>query len=357
MKRIAVTLTLALLLAVAGCNAADTPTPAALAPSATPVPPSATPEPSATAVPSATASSTPVPPTATPVPPTATASATATEEPSLPPQPLAVVTSASANLRGGPGTVYGIVGRAVEGDSLPVTGRNADGSWLLVLDAENRPAWVAASLVELSGDPQALAAATPPPTPEAAPTSEAPAAPAAPAAAAGTLGPNLLIDPGFEEYSNAWTQWGEPAGTIKEFFEPDQPHSGARAALVWGNYFEPLYQDVFNAIPGETYRLGVWVHMGTTDETKFYPGNPDLRTYAFICLNTVGVEDVRDPHSVCTPLAEPWNEWLYMTVDAVAESENIAVVFMQRKHETLQDTLDVPNFVIYDDAYLGLVSR
>ena len=433
MKRIALTLGLTLLLVLAGCQAATTPTPAAQAPTAAPAsatplrPPSATPAPSATPV---------RPPSATPLPPTATAtasataSATATAEPSLalrivdaetgepipagsgllwnpaaelaldladaedgwlqltglapadytltltatgyalttlpltagpglteleielPPQPMALVTSASANLRGGPGTVYGIVGRAVEGDSLPVTGRNADGSWLLVLDADGEPAWVAASLVELSGDPQALAAATPPPTPD------APIAPAAPTSSGGATGapptgPNLLANPGFEDTS-VWIRWGIPAGEIGRITDPAEIRSGAGAAQVGGDELRPLFQHVYNVTPGETYRFGVWVHLFTLTPDTFYPEDPGRRTSASICINTIGVEDIREPHSVCSPRVEPWNGWFYLTVDAVAESDKIAVLLLHHQHHDWNVTRYIRNHATYDDAYLGL---
>lgn len=49
----------------------------------------------------------------------------------------------SANLRGGPGTAYAVVGSAKAGDTVAIVGTNADGSWLKL--AENK--WIAAFLV------------------------------------------------------------------------------------------------------------------------------------------------------------------------------------------------------------------
>jgi len=81
----------------------------------------------------------------------------------------------NANLRGGPGTGYPVVGGVKEGDALEVTARNAAGDWLRLASG----AWIAAFLVD-----DAPAAATLPvasdipalPTPSAAPAAPAPAA-------------------------------------------------------------------------------------------------------------------------------------------------------------------------------------
>jgi endonuclease/exonuclease/phosphatase family metal-dependent hydrolase len=83
-----------------------------------------------------------------------------------------------ANLRGGPGTNYPVVGAAAAGQALAVVGRNAAGDWLQLADGS----WIAAFLVD--GAPGALgsvAAPPAPPPPEAPPTST-PAPAAAPTA-------------------------------------------------------------------------------------------------------------------------------------------------------------------------------
>ncbi len=54
-----------------------------------------------------------------------------------------VTVNKSANLRGGPGTNYAIVGSAKAGDKIKIIGKNADGSWLQ-LDGNK---WIAAFLV------------------------------------------------------------------------------------------------------------------------------------------------------------------------------------------------------------------
>ena len=59
--------------------------------------------------------------------------------------PTAFARQGTINLRGGPGTNYGVVGQLRVGDSLPIIGRNDDGSWWQVRTA-NGTAWVAASV-------------------------------------------------------------------------------------------------------------------------------------------------------------------------------------------------------------------
>jgi uncharacterized protein YraI len=54
-----------------------------------------------------------------------------------------VTVQSGANLRGGPGTDYAVVGGAAAGDALTVVGQNGDGTWLQL---ENG-AWIAAFLV------------------------------------------------------------------------------------------------------------------------------------------------------------------------------------------------------------------
>lgn len=119
--------------------------PAAATPVAPTVPPAAVTSPAAvaspTAVTSPTATSTPAIPTATPTPPPAGAVA---------------VTSAQANLRGGPGMDFPVVGEATAGQSFDVTGSNAGQTWWQVCCVDGRPGWVSSSIVAFSGDAAAV---------------------------------------------------------------------------------------------------------------------------------------------------------------------------------------------------------
>lgn len=110
-----------------------------------------------------------------------------TPEPTAPPAAEAVINS-NMNVRGGPGTDYGIVGGANQGERYPITGRNSDGSWWQI-SYNGQSAWVFNDLVTATNaETVAVAAdipAPPPPTntPVPAPTdTPAPAQPTAPPA-------------------------------------------------------------------------------------------------------------------------------------------------------------------------------
>lgn len=161
------------LLAIIACSQpAATPAPLAQAPTLAPTAaPTATPRPTdppPTATAALTATPTAVPPTAAP---TQTAASTATPSPSPTPAPAASVTGDSVNVRGGPGTVYPIVGQAKQGEALPVVSRTQDGAWLEVTLANGKQGWVSAKLVALNVPAETLAVAKAiPPTPLPKPT-------------------------------------------------------------------------------------------------------------------------------------------------------------------------------------------
>ncbi|HNT54827.1 MAG TPA: SH3 domain-containing protein, partial [Anaerolineaceae bacterium] len=110
-------------------------------------------------------------PTNTPIPPTATPRPTATQ--TATPEPLAVVSSDTINLRTGPGTIYGIVGVLEKGTSLVVLERTASSEWFHVRVADTgMEGWVSEVVVELSvaADTLPLAAYIPPTPSYVAPT-------------------------------------------------------------------------------------------------------------------------------------------------------------------------------------------
>ena len=164
-----------LLVAVAGCaggrsNVAPTPAPTktlrpiftstpvaptAVPPTATPQnPPTATPPPSPVLPP-------PEPPTA--VPPTAT------------PQPATfTVTSATVNIRSGPGTNYSRIAQVRQGQTFEITGKNPAGDWWQ-FDYSGKKAWVIGRLVTATATGSVQVAAdipAPPPTARPQPTAK-----------------------------------------------------------------------------------------------------------------------------------------------------------------------------------------
>lgn len=69
---------------------------------------------------------------------------------SVPDSPTAVVRTPVLNLRAGPGVTFGLLGYVVEGDRLPIVGRNAATTWWQV-EAGGAQAWVFGELVEATG--------------------------------------------------------------------------------------------------------------------------------------------------------------------------------------------------------------
>jgi hypothetical protein len=110
---------------------------------------------------------TPAPPaTATP-PPTATAlpSATPTVD-AAPTENTSFVTARSgANVRSGPGSTFPVVGLLGGGKTAPVIGKDPSGEWLAVTftTTTGEQGWIAAIVVDLTGDAAALPVITPTP--------------------------------------------------------------------------------------------------------------------------------------------------------------------------------------------------
>jgi hypothetical protein len=88
--------------------------------------------------------------TATPAPPTPTLEPTA-EPPTPTPEPASfTVTSATVNVRSGPGTSYSRVGQLKAGQTYEILGKNDTGDWWQ-FSFNGDSAWVAAQMVQASG--------------------------------------------------------------------------------------------------------------------------------------------------------------------------------------------------------------
>ncbi len=104
-------------------------------------------EPTLTPTPSPTQTFTPTPtftPTSTPTPrPTSTPTRTPT------PLPDAFVKAEAGNLRAGPGTVYDIIGKVKQGDSVTIISKNRAGDWVKV-SVSGRSGWLLVNLLDLN---------------------------------------------------------------------------------------------------------------------------------------------------------------------------------------------------------------
>ena len=100
-------------------------------------------------------------------------------EPERSPEAPTAVVEQNANVRTGPGTGHAVAYWLHAGDTVTVTGRNADSTWLQI-EHRDRPGWISATLIDIATEGMAaLPADTPPETaaaepaqPEAAPEPE-----------------------------------------------------------------------------------------------------------------------------------------------------------------------------------------
>jgi hypothetical protein len=106
-------------------------------------------------------------------------------------QPQATIVADALNVRGGPGTIYAVVGQAKAGQTYPVTGKSADGKWL-VINLGGKQGWVLGQFVKANGALDGLAVVKAPAAPKAAAKAAAAPRPAPP----GFFGYGIQIDPG-----------------------------------------------------------------------------------------------------------------------------------------------------------------
>ena len=117
-------------------------------------------------------------------------------------QPQATIVGDVINVRGGPGTGYAVVGQAKAGQTYPITGKSADGKWL-VIDLGGKQGWVLGQYVKVSGALDGLAVVKAPAAPKAAAKPAAAPRPAPP----GFFGYGIQIDP--------WGDRGAAIGAVK----------------------------------------------------------------------------------------------------------------------------------------------
>lgn len=162
-----------------------------------------------------------------------------------PPLPAAFVrvSSASANLRAGPGTNYPTVGSAQQDTVLEVMGKNEKGDWWQVKNGD-LVAWVAGSVATPGGDVAAVAVAqnipTPPPPP--------PTATPAPAGAAPTAAPAPVqgLTIGSQVEANGWSFKVYDVKRRKVVYFYDD------SFVAQGN-FVLVFVEATNHLPGTSY--------------------------------------------------------------------------------------------------------
>lgn len=109
----------------------------------------------------------------------------------------------NVNVRGGPNTIYDVVGALLRGSTLEVIGRNFNASWYVV-DFNGRQGWVAASVIDVEGPCDALPLIAEPPTPTPIPPTATPTVLAPSISFTSTVDPATAYAPG-TCFSFFWT--------------------------------------------------------------------------------------------------------------------------------------------------------
>lgn len=94
------------------------------------------------------------------LPTTATSTATATASPTQSPNVIGATVLENLRVRSGPGTSFSIIRVLSAGETVPLLGRNSDGSWLQISDG-----WISSQFVVVSGNIQNLPVTVVDPTP------------------------------------------------------------------------------------------------------------------------------------------------------------------------------------------------
>ncbi len=226
-------------LVVGGCGGRDEPTPTPTVGPARAMVPTFTP----TAM---------EPPTATPLPPTPAPAASGPEQPSPTPEPAeptptetpsaaqATIANELVNVRRGPGTGYGLLGSAAQGQAFEILARNPAGDWWQICCVNGEPGWVFGELVQVSnGENVAIAENIPPPPPPptpvpATPTPEPQPVTTDPCAGIGGDGCKFKVTGGPTAGDN-----GGQELKLQLFFI----HSGVDGGQPQGSYFIVLEKD------------------------------------------------------------------------------------------------------------------
>lgn len=161
-----------------------------LAPTPTTAPPPAPTNTPAPASPTLAPSATLAPATAAPASPTAAPTTTPTAAPTAEPQKPRVVADTEANLRGGPGTNYPLIGKIAAGKEFAIIGRNTNGDWWRIAWEGASQAWVAGLVVRVLGPIDTVAVAKDIPAP---PPTFTPAPPPPPTATPKPAGPDFQL--------------------------------------------------------------------------------------------------------------------------------------------------------------------
>ncbi len=228
-------------------------TPTQVKPTLTPSPTAALPTP---IVEAPAPQPTPVPPTPEPPTPAPT--------PAPPPQASFTVTTATLNVRSGPGTNYNVIGQIRQGQTFPITGKNPAGNWWQ-FDYNGRPGWVSGQLVRVTNAELVQVATNIPAAPTARPQPTAPPRP--PAQPTQPPAPARQFAQGGTEYRNSdnphpwitfWGRLGRPtdANPISGFQLRVTTAAGSKTEP-----FGPFWENAYAGITGSEFKYNVKIEL------------------------------------------------------------------------------------------------
>jgi hypothetical protein len=190
------------------------------------------------------------------------------------------VTSATLNVRSGPGTAYPRVGQARRGETYTITGRTEAGDWWQV-SYDGKPAWLSGDLVTVSGpvDSVAMVEVEPPPT-------AAPQAAGSPKAAASASFPRAPGNFGYGVQAQVYggADLGYVASATRnmgfnwvKFQVPWKDFEGSKGQYGWGGL-----DYIVNTLSGSGMNILMsvvkapnWARPGNTDlSVEGPPANP-----------------------------------------------------------------------------------
>ena len=192
----------------------------------------------------------------------------------------------------------------------------------------------------------AVATHTPLPAPTNTP---APAAPVSlPASGSPPTGPNLVVNPGFENGGEGWNAGlHAPVNLQSASSFPNFVHSGSYSMVGFSD------QVVKNMQPGVNYRTGVWVKIwssnGEDRQISDTPGDRKVK----ICVNTNGERNLNAATTICSGHFRPFDTWQYITVDFFPINTEVMIMLIGLYISAPNDR---PLHVEYywDDIALGL---
>jgi len=184
-------------------------------------------------------------------------------------------------------------------------------------------------------------------------------------------GPNLLNNPGFEgqyvpyTYPNGtrigefhiaagWNPWFNESLRRPEYKPGNYSYNGSASQQYFTSYSvhqAGLWQRVENATPGRTYRFSIGLYIWSSSEgdifTSVQPGNVNVR----IGIDPTGGTNPYAGTVVWSPFAMYYDEWRFLSVDAVAQSNALTVFTWSQPVFPV-----VHNDIALDQAYLGEVA-